>query len=107
MENARTERAKGIRNRPGAGAKGSGNAKKILNRGNEAKDLLNTQDVAFLGPQNELFFSAENPDRSEKTAGVAQVPSRPSGDLGLFKGRSRKGRFQVSGFRCQVSGVRG
>ena len=33
--------------------------------------------------------------------GVAQVPPRRAGDLRLFKGRSRKGRFQVSGSRCQ------
>jgi hypothetical protein len=32
------------------------NAKKILNRGNEPKDLLKTQGLAFSEPKNELFL---------------------------------------------------
>ena len=55
MGNVGTERAKGTRNRLGGGAKRSANAKKILNRGNEPKDLLKTKDLAFSGAQNELL----------------------------------------------------
>jgi hypothetical protein len=46
MERAGTERGKGIGERPARGAKGQENAKKILNRGNEAKELLKTQGLA-------------------------------------------------------------
>jgi hypothetical protein len=46
MESAGRERGKEIRKRPARGGKRQGNAKKILNRGNEPKDLLKTQDLA-------------------------------------------------------------
>jgi hypothetical protein len=46
MESAGTERGKGIGKRPARGGKGQENAKKILKRGNEAKKLLKTQDLA-------------------------------------------------------------
>jgi len=50
----RRQRARGgIRKRPAGGAKRLENAKKILNRGNEPKILLNTKDLALLGAQNE------------------------------------------------------
>jgi hypothetical protein len=46
MEGAGTERGKGIGKRPARGGKWQENAKKILNRGNEPKDLLEAQDLA-------------------------------------------------------------
>jgi hypothetical protein len=46
MESAGRERGKEIRKRPAGGGKRHGNAKKILNRGNEPKDLVKTQDLA-------------------------------------------------------------
>jgi hypothetical protein len=60
MQNAGTERAKGVRKRPVGGGKWRENAKKILNSGNEPKDLLNTQDLAFFGAKNELNFEFKN-----------------------------------------------
>jgi hypothetical protein len=54
MESADTERGKEIRKRPAEGGKWHENAKKILNRGNEPKDLLKTQHLAFFGAKNEL-----------------------------------------------------
>ena len=101
MTNEPPDHLEGVLNRPGGGAKRSGNAKKILNRGNEAKHLLKAQDLAFSGPQNKLFFECKNPDQSEKTAAVAQFPSLPARDLGLLKSRRQKSRIRKSGFRCQ------
>jgi hypothetical protein len=46
MESAGRERGKEIRKRLGGGGKRQGNAKKILNRGNEPKDLVKRQDLA-------------------------------------------------------------
>jgi hypothetical protein len=46
MESTRRERGKEIRKRPAGDGKRQENAKKILNRGNEPKDLLKTQDLA-------------------------------------------------------------
>jgi hypothetical protein len=47
MESAGAERGKGIGKRPGGGGKWAENAKKILNRGNRAKEMLKPQDLAF------------------------------------------------------------
>jgi len=41
------------------GRKTARNAKKILNRGNELKDLLTAQDLAFFGAKNELNFACK------------------------------------------------
>ena len=54
MENSGTKGAKGIQNRRGGGGEPFGNAKKILNRGNEPKDVLETQHLAVFGAKNEL-----------------------------------------------------
>ena len=56
MENAATERAQGVLNRPVGGGELAQNTKKILNRRNEPKIMLKIQDLAFSGPQNELFL---------------------------------------------------
>jgi hypothetical protein len=54
MEIAGRERGKEIRKRPAEGGKWQENAKKILNRGNEPKELLKTQHLASFGTKNEL-----------------------------------------------------
>jgi hypothetical protein len=59
MDSAGKERGNGIRRRPAGGAKRLENARKILNRGNEPKDVLQTQDLAFLGAQNEPNFECK------------------------------------------------
>jgi hypothetical protein len=70
MESAGTEGAKGIQNQHAGGAKRFGNAKKILNRGNEPKDLLETQHLAVFGAKNELktnsILSAKSADQSRE-----------------------------------------
>jgi hypothetical protein len=75
MENAGTEGAKGIQNRHGGGAKRFGNAKKILNRGNEPKDLLETQHLAVLWSekrtQNELDFECKKRRSTRKNSGCS------------------------------------
>jgi hypothetical protein len=56
MTNVRTERWQGVLNRPVEGEELAQNTKKILNRRNEPKIMLKIQDLAFSGPQNELFL---------------------------------------------------
>jgi hypothetical protein len=93
----------GALNRPGTGGKWGENTKKILNRGNEAKDLLKRQDLAFSGAQNELFLECKKP--RSKWESRFQVPGFKCQLLGLgARGWGRKGRCQKN--RCQESEVR-
>ncbi len=94
MENAGTEGAKGIQNQHAGGAKRFRNAKKILNRGNEPKDLLKKQDLAFSAPQNKLFFECKKPRSKRRSRFRAPGP------------RCQVQGEQVSRSRCQVSGTR-
>ena len=77
MESAGGERGKEIRKRPAGGGKRQGNAKKILNRGNEPKDLVKTQDLAvFLAknePKTNSILSAKSADQSEKTRSKCKI----------------------------------
>jgi hypothetical protein len=50
------DRSQGVPNRAAGGGKSAQNAKKILNRGNEPKNLLTAKELAFSGAQNELVF---------------------------------------------------
>ena len=61
MTNAPADRSQGVLNRPARGGKSARNAKKILNRGKEPKNLLKTKDLAFSGAQNELVFQRPKP----------------------------------------------
>ena len=54
MQSAGGERGRETRKRPAGGGEWPENAKKILNRRNELKDLLNTKDLALFGVKNEL-----------------------------------------------------
>jgi len=79
MMNEPPDHLEGVLNRPGRSVKRSGDAKKILNRGNEAKNLLNKKDLAFSGAQNELFLECKKTDQSEKRAAIAQALEQESG----------------------------
>jgi hypothetical protein len=57
MRKLARERGKEVGNRPGGGGNWGENTKKILNRRNEAKDLLKAKELAFPGAQNELVFA--------------------------------------------------
>jgi hypothetical protein len=61
MINALADRSQGVLNRPAGGGKSAQNAKKILNRGNEPKNLLKANELAFSGAQNEPNFQAQKP----------------------------------------------
>jgi hypothetical protein len=54
MESAGRERGKEIGKQHTGGPKRQDNAKKMLNRGNELKDLLKTQHLASSEAKNEL-----------------------------------------------------
>jgi hypothetical protein len=76
-------------------------SKKILNRGNEPKDLLETQHLAVSGAKNELKTNSILSAKSAYQSGNAGIRCQVPGV-----------RFQVSGVRCQVqeeqvSGFRG
>jgi hypothetical protein len=47
MASVGKDAGKGIRKRPAGTGKRHENAKKMLNRGNELKDLLETKDLAY------------------------------------------------------------
>ena len=53
------ERGVGVGSRRGGGGKCVEKRKKILNRGNEPNNVLNTKDLAFLGAKNELVFECK------------------------------------------------
>jgi hypothetical protein len=53
MESAGRERGKEIRKRPAGSGKRHENAKKILNRGNEPKDVLKIQHLSVFRAKNE------------------------------------------------------
>ena len=59
MIKAPADRSQGVPNRAAGGWKSAQNAKKILNRGNEAKNILTTKELAFLGAQNEPNFQCQ------------------------------------------------
>jgi hypothetical protein len=61
MESAGRERGKETGRQPQEGGREQENAKKILNRGNEPKDLLKTQHLAVFRAKNEL---KTNPKRT-------------------------------------------
>ena len=69
MESAGRERGKNVRKPEASGAERQENAEKIPNRGNELRDLLTTQDLAFFRAKNEpktnSILSAKSADQSE------------------------------------------
>jgi len=94
MESAGRERGKGIRQRPAEDRKWQENAKKILNRGNELKDLLETQGLAFFTAKNELktnsILSAKRGESRRKSgfcvAGLARSAGiRPGSTCGCWR----------------------
>jgi len=50
----------------GKGEKGAENEKKILNSGNEPKDLFKRKELAFFWAKNELVFDAKEPKSNPK-----------------------------------------
>jgi hypothetical protein len=89
MESAGTERGKEIRKRPAGDGKWQEDAKKILNRGNEPKDLLKTEHLAFFGTKNELNFECKNEQIKAKKQGLGGG-FHVTGGGGLKQGRRLK-----------------
>ena len=59
MRRLASERAKGVRDRRGGRGKCVENRKKILNSGNEPKNVLKTQELSFSGAKNELVLEGK------------------------------------------------
>jgi hypothetical protein len=66
MTNAPADRSQEVLNRAAGGGKSAQNAKKILNRGNEAKNILKTNELAFSGAQNEPNSHCQKPQSKPK-----------------------------------------
>jgi hypothetical protein len=66
MEKAATEGAERVRSRCAGNGGRAEDARKMLFRGNEAKDLLKTRKLTFSGAQDELLFECKNAVSSEK-----------------------------------------
>ena len=66
MRKLASERGKGVRNRRGGGGKCVENRKKILNRGNEPKNVLKAKELAFSGAKNELVFERKKAQSKRK-----------------------------------------
>jgi hypothetical protein len=73
MRRLASERAKGIRDQRGGRGKCVENRKKILNSGNEPKNILNTMDLDVSGAKNELGFEGKRTQIKAKK--VAKNPS--------------------------------
>jgi hypothetical protein len=58
MRRLASERAKGVADRRGGRAKCVENRKKILNSGNEPKNVVTTKELSSSGAKNELVFKA-------------------------------------------------
>jgi hypothetical protein len=61
MTDAPADRSQGVLKRAAGGGKSAQNAKKILNRGNEPKELLKAKELALSGAQNEPNFHYNKP----------------------------------------------
>jgi hypothetical protein len=59
MRRLASERAKEVRDQRGGRGKCAENRKKILNSGNEPKNVLKTQELAFSGAKNELVLDGK------------------------------------------------
>jgi hypothetical protein len=66
MRRLASERAKGVADRRGGRAKCAENRKKILNSGNEPKNVLKTQDLASSEAKNELAFECKRTQIKDK-----------------------------------------
>ena len=69
MRRIASERAKGVADRRGGRGKCVENRKKILNSGNEPKNVLNTKELSFSEAKNELVFEGKRtPIKAKKVA---------------------------------------
>jgi hypothetical protein len=66
MRKLGNKRGKQVANRRGGGGKCLENRKKILNRGNELKNLLKSKELTFSGAQNELVFERNKAQSKRK-----------------------------------------
>jgi hypothetical protein len=66
MRKIGSERGKQVANRRGGGGKWVKNREKILNRGNEPKNVLKTQELACSGAENELAFERKKAQTKRK-----------------------------------------
>jgi len=66
MRKLASERGKGVADGRGGGGKYVQNRKKILNRGNEPKNILKAKELAFSGAQNELVLERKKAQSKRK-----------------------------------------
>jgi hypothetical protein len=68
MRRLASERGKQLANRRGGGGKCVENGKKILNSGNEPKNILKAKELAPSGAKNELVFKCKRTPIEPKKA---------------------------------------
>jgi hypothetical protein len=66
MRKLASERGKQVANRRGGGGKCVENRKKILNRGNEPKNVLKGKELTLSGAKNELVFERKKGQSKRK-----------------------------------------
>jgi hypothetical protein len=92
MKSTGAECGKKVGRRPAEGGEWQENAKKILNRGNELKDLLKTKDLALFGAKNELktnsILRAKEAVQSEKPDCTCNISGDTSWGLGAGFGKT-------------------
>ena len=92
------ERGMGVGNRRGGGGKCVENRTKILNSGNEPKNVLKAKEFALSGAQNKLVFERKKGQSNpKKRPGIRKLWGTEWGEK-LENGNWELGR-PVSGFR--------
>jgi hypothetical protein len=83
----------GVQKRAGRQRKCAGNRKKILNRGNEPKNVFKAKELAFLGAKNELVFQCPK-TQSKRKIGANKYDSE-TGNWKMEAGNAHLGRYRT------------
>jgi hypothetical protein len=83
----------GVQTGAGRQRKCAGNRKKILNRGNEPKNVFKAKELAFLGAKNELVFQCQKTP-SKRKIGANKYDSE-TGNWKIEAGTTHLGRYPL------------
>ena len=90
MKDATTERKKRFREGRGGRWKCLENRKKILNSGNQPKNVLKTHELTISEAQNKLLFEPKKPRSNPKTGQKSAIGGRRTAFRSQEKEQSRK-----------------
>jgi hypothetical protein len=83
----------GVQTGAGRQRKCAGSRKKILNRGNEPKNLFKAKELAFLGAKNELVFQCQK-TQTKRKIGANKYDSE-TGNRKIEAGNTHLGHHQL------------